>query len=107
MKQIWVKNAGRTVILAGLLLIQYAVFGQDNKVEINKETVSAWFEKNWIWVAGGFIVLLLIVLLSGRRRRRTTTVVRDQVGDVKTVSTTVVKDQYGNVKSVSTTEIRE
>lgn len=64
---------------------------QDNA--ITEQEVGSWFDRNWMWVTGVIVLLLLIVLFSGGKRRSKTT--------------TVVKDDFGNVKSVSTTEVKE
>ncbi len=61
-------------------------------VEINGQDVGTWFQRNWMWVVGGVLLLLLIIGFSSRGSSR-----------VKK-TTTIVKDNYGNVKSVTTTE---
>ena len=71
-------------------LVSLSLFAQET-VEINSQDIGSWFERNWMWVAGGVLLLLLIALFSGRSRKTRKT-------------TTVVKDTYGNVKSVTTTE---
>mgnify|MGYP005812097283 CR=1 FL=1 len=74
-----------------LFALHLQVQAQDNT--ITEQEVGSWFERNWMWVTGAIVLLLLIVLFSGGRRRSKTT--------------TVVKDDFGNVKSVSTTEVKE
>jgi cell division protein FtsW (lipid II flippase) len=71
-------------------LVSLSLIAQET-VEINSQDISSWFERNWMWVAGGVLLLVLIALFSGRSKRTRKT-------------TTVVKDTYGNVKSVTTTE---
>ena len=70
-------------------------FSQDNTVNVNGEDIGAWFSRNWIWVAGGFVVLLLLIGLfsSGKRSRHKTTIVReeDANGIIRT-TTTEIKD---------------
>ncbi len=78
--------------LAYLLACRLPVLAQE-KVEINGQDVGSWFSRNWMWVTGVVVLLLLIILFSGGKRKRKTT--------------TIVKDDYGNVKSVSTTEVQE
>jgi len=70
-----------------------AVFAQDNLKQTSND-IKYWFTQNWQWVVGGALVLLLIIVaLSSRRANRKTT--------------TIVKDDRGNVKSITSTEIRE
>jgi len=76
-----------------LQVTNLAVFAQEN-LRPTTNDLKYWFTQNWQWVIGGALVLLLlIVALSGRKANRKTT--------------TVVKDDRGNVKSVTTTEVRE
>ena len=76
-----------------LLVMQLAVFAQENLKQTNND-IKYWFTQNWQWVIGGALVLLLIIVaLSGRKVNRKTT--------------TIVKDDRGNVKSVTSTEVRE
>lgn len=94
MKQVSKYYTKTTTFIALLLLssIQY-VFAQD-KVEVNGHDVGSWFSNHWMWIAGGIVLLVLIILISsGGSSRR---------GSTK--STTIVKDSMGNVKSVTTTE---
>jgi hypothetical protein len=67
------------------------VLAQD-KVEVNGHDVGSWFNRHWVWIAGT-IVLLVIILLIGTSG-----------STKKSKSTTIVKDSMGNVKSVTTTE---
>lgn len=73
------------------MLIGMAIQAQD-KIEIDTEEVGSWFERNWMWVAGGILLLLLIMIVSRSRgksdRRRTTTVIKDAQGNTKSVTTT-------------------
>lgn len=62
-----------------------------DKIEIDKGEIGSWFERNWMWVAGGVLLILLISLMG-----------RGKAGSRKT--TTVVKDAEGHTKSVTTTE---
>jgi hypothetical protein len=66
------------------------VFAQD-KVEVNGHDVGYWFETHWVWIAGAVVLLIIILLFSAG-------------GSSKRKSTTIVKDPMGNVKSVTTTE---
>ena len=76
-----------------LSLIQVAVFSQENLKQTGNE-VKGWFSQNWPWVIGGGLVLLIIIAVSsGKRSSRKTT--------------TIVKDDYGNVKSITSTEVTE
>ncbi len=72
------------------MLSAFIVRAQD-KIEIDKEEIGSWFERNWIWVAAGLILIVLIALMG-----------RGKAGSRK--STTVVKDAQGHTKSVTTTE---
>jgi hypothetical protein len=77
-----------------LVAFQSTVWAQA-QVEVNGNDVGSWFERNWVWVAGGVVLLLLILLLSGgggRRSTRTTTINRNG-GDVRhTTTTTEIED---------------
>jgi hypothetical protein len=81
-----------TIILL-LSLISVAGFSQDNTINVNGEDIGAWFGRNWMWVAGGFVVLLLLIGLfsSGSRTKRKTTIVReeDANGIVRTTTTEI------------------
>jgi len=72
-----------------LLALNLFAFAQD-KIEIDKQEVGNWFQRNWIWVAAGAVVLVLIIALSGRSKtqRKITTVTKDDMGNVKRVVTT-------------------
>jgi len=77
---------------AALFLLQLIANAQD-KVVIDTQEVSTWFERNWPLVAGGVLLLLLIIIM-GRRSKRTFN------------STTTVNDSMGNVKKVTRTEVK-
>ena len=76
-----------------LSLVQVVVFAQENLRQTGNE-VKGWFSQNWPWVIGGGLVLLIIIAASGSRKSNRKT-------------TTIVKDDYGNVKSITSTEVRE
>ena len=97
---------GALLVLLMLFAIPTVVMAQDH-INIDKNDVKSWFQRNWIWVALGVLVILIIAVSSGSRRRvrsggttTTTTTVRDDV------STTVVRDEAGNVKRVTTDVIK-
>lgn len=90
MQQSLVRNGTRLFCLAVLMLSVFIVRAQD-KIEIDKEEIGSWFERNWIWVAAGLLLIVLIALMG-----------RGKAGSRKT--TTVVKDAEGHTKSVTTTE---
>ena len=77
---------------AALFLLQLIVSAQD-KVVIDTQEVSTWFERNWPLVAGGVLLLLLLIIMGRRSKRRF-------------ISTTSVNDNLGNVKKVTTTEVK-
>jgi len=95
MKKNIVSNGFRFVVAFTLLffLPTIALWSQQ-RVEIDGADVGSWFERNWMWVVGVGI-LLLILAFAGRSSRR------------KRTTTTVIKDDLGNVKSVTTTEVKE
>ena len=75
-----------------IFVLQAVAFAQD-KIVIDEGEVKGWFARNWMWIVAGVVLLLLIAIFSrGSSRRRTTTVVKDQFGDVRSVTTTEVKD---------------
>ena len=76
-------------------LLTSLVGNAQDVTDFDKQQIVSWFERNWMWVAGG-LVLLFIIALSGRRSRRT-------IGG-KRKTTTVVRDADGKTKSVTTTE---
>ena len=90
---ILIHNCKALVFFLLLSLLSIAGFSQDNTVNVNGEDIGAWFSRNWIWVAGGFIVLLLLIGLfsSGSRSRRKTTIVReeDANGIIRTTTTEI------------------
>ena len=90
MQQYFLKQRIKLLNVVILMLSGIIVRAQD-KIEIDKEEISSWFERNWIWVAGGLVLILIIALLS-----------RGKGGSRKT--TTVIKDPHGHTKSVTTTE---
>jgi len=77
---------------AALFLLQLIVNAQD-KVVIDTQEVSTWFERNWPLVAGGVLLLLLMIIMGRRSKRRF-------------ISTTEVNDNMGNVKKVTRTEVK-
>ena len=91
MQQFIIKHG---VKLLGMFIFMFTslVLQAQDKIDINTEEVESWFERNWMWVAGGVVLLLLIVLLSRNRAnhgsRRTTTVIKDADGNTKSVTTT-------------------
>lgn len=90
MQQYLIKQSIRFFNFVVLMLSAIMVRAQD-KIEIDKQEIGSWFERNWIWVAGGMLLIILIVLIS-----------RGKAGSRKT--TTVIKDVQGHTKSVTTTE---
>jgi len=65
------------------------VFAQD-KVEVNGHDVGSWFNNHWVWIAGAIVLLVIILLLSSggsNSKRKSTTVVKDSMGNVKSVTT--------------------
>ena len=77
------------------LLTPFMTLIAQQDVKVNGREVGSWFERNWMWVAGGALVLLIIAF-AGRggnaKKRTTTTVLKDGLGNVKSVTTTEVKD---------------
>jgi len=77
------------------LLTPFITLFAQQDVKVNGQDVGSWFERNWMWVAGGALVLLIIAF-AGRggnnKKRTTTTVLKDDLGNVKSVTTTEVKD---------------
>lgn len=80
-----------TMIL--FLILPFVTLIAQSDVKINSTEVGSWFQRNWMWVAAGALILLIIAF-SGR-------------GSSKRKTTTIVKDDRGNVKSVTTTEVKE
>jgi len=80
-----------TMIL--FLILPFVTLIAQSDVKIDGRDVGSWFERNWMWVAGGALILL-IISLSGRggNKRKTTTIVKDDSGHVKSVTTTEVKE---------------
>lgn len=70
------------------LLAPCIIFAQD-KIVVDKESISVWLQRHWIIVALGVLVLILLFALAGRTKTRRTT-------------TTVTKDEGDRVKSVTT-----
>ena len=83
------------IALMLFLLTPFMTLLAQQDVKINGQNVGSWFERNWMWVVGGVLVLLIITFASrgGNAKKRTTT--------------TVLKDDLGNVKSVTTTEVNK
>lgn len=80
-------------LLIAILMINLVTYAQES-VSINTNEISSWFSRNWIWVSAGILLLLILAIAgTGSSRKRKTT--------------TVIKDEMGNVKSVTTTEVRE
>ena len=87
------KNSAKLVGILFFMLISLMVRAQE-KIVIDKEEIGTWFERNWMWVAGGVVVVLLIAVLSRGNTSR--------LGSRRT--TTVIKDEHGKTKSVVTSE---
>lgn len=85
--------ASSLLLLICLFALPALVMAQD-QITIDKSDVKSWFQRNWIWVALGVLFLLIIAISSSSNRSRRK-------------STTVVKDDFGNVRSVTTTEVQE
>ena len=81
-------------VMVLLLIAPFMTLIAQQEVKINGRDVGSWFERNWMWVAGA-AVILLIIAFAGRSNNR------------KRTTTTVIKDDAGNVKSVTTTEVKE
>jgi formate-dependent nitrite reductase membrane component NrfD len=70
------------------------VFAQD-KVEVNGHDVGLWFSSHWVWIAGAIVLLIIILLIAtggSTRRNKSTTIVKDSMGNVKSVTTTERND---------------
>jgi len=80
-------------VLVLLLLAPFMTLIAQQDVKINGREVGSWFDRNWIWVAG-VVLILLVAALAGRgsKRRKVTTVLKDDMGNVKSVTTTEVKE---------------
>jgi hypothetical protein len=76
-----------------LLIAPFITLIAQSDVKIDGRDVGSWFERNWMWVAGAALILLIIAV-SGRggSKRKTTTIIKDDVGNVKSVTTTEVKE---------------
>jgi hypothetical protein len=76
-----------------LLVTPFLTLIAQSDVKIDSKEVGSWFERNWMWVAGG-VLILLIIAISGRgsSKRKTTTIIKDDAGRVKSVTTTEVKE---------------
>jgi cell division protein FtsW (lipid II flippase) len=92
MQQYLLKQGIKLLNVVILMLSGIIVQAQD-KIQIDKEEIGSWFERHWIWVAGGLVLILIIALLSRGKAgsRRTTTVVKDAQGHTKSVTTTEEK----------------
>ena len=83
----------KAVFFLGFLAMNLVVFAQDNLKQANSD-IEYWLTQNWQWVVGGALVLLLVIVAFSRRKANRKT-------------TTIVKDDQGNVKSITSTEIRK
>ena len=81
-------------VLILLLVAPFMTLIAQQDVKINGRDVGSWFDRNWMWV-GGAVLILLILAFAGRGNKKRKTI------------TTVMKDDLGNVKSVTTTEVKE
>ena len=80
-------------VLMLLLLAPFMTLIAQQDVKINGREVGSWFDRNWIWVAGVVLILLIAALVGrGSKRRKVTTVMKDDMGNVKSVTTTEVKE---------------
>jgi hypothetical protein len=83
------------IALTIFLLTPFMTLLAQQDVKVNGHDVGSWFERNWMWVAGGALVLLIIAF-AGRggstKKKITTTVLKDDLGNVRSVTTTEVKD---------------
>ncbi|PWU02863.1 MAG: hypothetical protein C5B52_04455 [Bacteroidetes bacterium] len=88
---IYCKCIGAMLVLN--LLIPVILFAQD-KIVVDKESVSSWLQRNWMIVALGVLVLILLIALVGRgnKSKRTTTTVTKDAGD-RVKSVTTVKEE--------------
>ncbi|HZI52566.1 MAG TPA: hypothetical protein VFD56_02635 [Chitinophagaceae bacterium] len=89
----YLKNSAKLVGILFFMLISLMVRAQE-KIVIDKEEIGTWFERNWMWVAGGVVLVLLIAVLSRGNTSR--------LGSRRT--TTVIKDEHGKTKSVVTSD---
>jgi protein-S-isoprenylcysteine O-methyltransferase Ste14 len=89
--QKYIVNTGTRLLCVAILLLPAFMVRAQDQIEIDKEEIGSWFERNWIWVAAGVLLIVLIALMG-----------RGKAGSRKT--TTVVKDPQGHTKSVTTTE---
>ena len=91
MKQATTSKLRIIMTSVSLFFLQLVARAQD-KIEIDTQEVSSWFQRNWPLVAGG-VLLIVLAIIFGRRtkpRSKTTTVVNDRMGNVKKVTTTEV-----------------
>ncbi|MEJ0104127.1 MAG: hypothetical protein WDO19_16885 [Bacteroidota bacterium] len=52
------------VALILFLLTPFMTLLAQQDVKINGRDVGSWFERNWMWVAGGAVVLLIIAFVG-------------------------------------------
>ena len=50
-----------------LLVLTSLIAKAQDKIDINKEEVASWLERNWLWVVAG-VVLIILIAMIGRRR---------------------------------------
>jgi hypothetical protein len=92
------KAATRTAIqyygvMILLLVAPFLTLIAQSDVKIDGKDVGSWFERNWMWVAGGALILLIIAVSGrGSSKRKTTTIVKDETGHIKSITTTEVKE---------------
>ena len=84
---IYSKRIGSMLILN--LMVPAIIFAQE-KIVVDKDTVSSWLQKNWMILALGVLVLILLIALVGKGNR------------IKRTTTTITKDAGDRVKSVTT-----
>ena len=92
----FVKQQGSKFGAVFMLMLTGLLAKAQDRIDIDKEEIASWFERNWMWVVAG-VVLVILIAMMGRRRTTTT-----RGGLRKT--TTVIKDADGQTKSVTTTE---
>ena len=97
MKKVNISTVFQAIVAFTLLFfLPTATLWSQQDVRIDGQNVGTWFERYWMWITGG-IILLLVLVFAGRgknnRKRTTTTVVKDDLGNVKSVTTTEVKER--------------
>jgi len=89
MKQV-IKNFSFKALMSSVAMfaVNAVAFAQDQVVVTDTAGIGNWFERNWMYVAGGVLLLIILFSIGSSRRSKSITTRETNDGLTRTTTTT-------------------